>query len=103
MKIGRRLVLITLLAALPAFAQDAQQAVDRVMLHPAVRAAHQFIESDHDRIIREIVAINEVPAPPFKEAARGRVFAQMLKDSGAVSVETDPEGNILALRKGSGS
>lgn len=87
---------------LPAFAQDAQQTVERVLSHPSVRAAQQFTELDHERVVREIIAINEIPAPPFKEAARARVFAQMLKDSGASSVETDPEGNVLALRKGSG-
>jgi tripeptide aminopeptidase len=92
-----------LLATCPLFAQDPQQAVDRVLSHPAVRAAQQFVDSDHERIVREIIAINEVPAPPFKEAARGKLLAQMLRESGASAVETDPEGNVLALRKGAGS
>jgi acetylornithine deacetylase/succinyl-diaminopimelate desuccinylase-like protein len=43
------------------------------------------------------------PRPPFKEAARAKVFAQMLKDSGIDGVEIDPEGNVLGLRKGTGS
>jgi acetylornithine deacetylase/succinyl-diaminopimelate desuccinylase-like protein len=84
-------------------AQDAQQTVNRILNHAGVKAAQQFIESDHERIVREIIAINEVPAPPFKEAARARAFAQMLKDSGMPAVETDPEGNVMGLRKGSGS
>jgi len=96
-------LLLLLFVAFPAFAQDPQQTVDRVMSLPAVRAAQQFVDSDHDRIVREIIAINEVPAPPFKETARGKLFAQLLRDSGAASVETDAEGNVLALRKGAGS
>jgi len=87
----------------PLLAQDAQQSIDRTLSHPAVKSAQQFIESDHERMVREIIAINEVAAPPFKEAARAKVFAQMLKDSGIDGVEIDPEGNVLGLRKGTGS
>jgi acetylornithine deacetylase/succinyl-diaminopimelate desuccinylase-like protein len=77
--------------------------VDRISNHSAVRNAQQFIDTDHDRIVREIIAINEIPAPPFKEGERARAFAQMLKDSGLTNVEIDPEGNVLGLRKGTGS
>jgi tripeptide aminopeptidase len=91
------------LASTAVFAQDPQTVVDRVSNHSAVRAAQQFIDSDHDRIVREIVAINEIPAPPFKESERARAFAQMLKESGLSNVETDPEGNVLGLRRGTGT
>jgi len=86
-----------------AWAQDSQSVVDRISNHSAVRNAQQFIDTDHDRIVREIIAINEIPAPPFKEGERARAFAQMLKDSGLTNVEIDPEGNVLGLRKGTGS
>jgi acetylornithine deacetylase/succinyl-diaminopimelate desuccinylase-like protein len=95
--------ILCLVCVFPLAAQDAQSLVDKVLSNPAVKAAHQFVESDHDRTVREIIAINEIPAPPFKENARGRAFAQMLKESGIPSVEIDPEGNVLGLRKGSGS
>jgi acetylornithine deacetylase/succinyl-diaminopimelate desuccinylase-like protein len=84
-------------------AQDPQAVIDRVANHSAVRNAQQFIDTDHDRIVREIIAINEIPAPPFKETERARVFAQMLRDSGLTNVEIDPEGNVLGLRRGVGS
>jgi len=84
-------------------AQDPQAVVDRVSNQTAVRNAQQFIDTDHDRIVREIIAINEIPAPPFKEADRARAFAQMLRESGLANVEIDPEGNVLGLRKGTGS
>ena len=61
------------------------------------------MDSDHDRVIREIIAINEVAAPPFKESERAKLFAQMLRESGLQAVEIDPEGNVLGLRKGTGS
>jgi acetylornithine deacetylase/succinyl-diaminopimelate desuccinylase-like protein len=85
-----------------ALAQDPQAVVDRVSNQTAVRNAQQFIDTDHERIVREIIAINEIPAPPFKEADRARAFAQMLRESGLANVEIDPEGNVLGLRKGTG-
>ena len=104
MKIARSLVIVWCLAmAGTAGAQEPQAVVDRVVGHSAVRNAQQFIESDHDRVLREIITLNEIPAPPFKEAERARAFAQMLRDSGLANVEIDPEGNVLGLRRGSGS
>jgi tripeptide aminopeptidase len=86
-----------------ALAQTPHSVVDRISNHSSIKAAQQFVDSDHDRIIREIIAITEIPAPPFKEAERARAFAQMMKDSGLTNVEIDPEGNVLGLRKGNGS
>jgi acetylornithine deacetylase/succinyl-diaminopimelate desuccinylase-like protein len=104
MRIASSLTLASWVAfASPAWAQDPPAVVDRISNHSAVRSAQQFIDSDHDRIVREIIAINEIPAPPFKEAERARAFAQMLRDSGLTNVEIDPEGNVLGLRKGVGS
>ena len=104
MRIASSLTLACWIAwASTALAQDPQAVVDRVSNQTAVRNAQQFIDTDHDRIVREIIAINEIPAPPFKEADRARAFAQMLRESGLANVEIDPEGNVLGLRKGTGS
>jgi acetylornithine deacetylase/succinyl-diaminopimelate desuccinylase-like protein len=97
------IVLTCLLLAGSAQAQTPQAAVDRVFNHADVKVAQQFIDTDHDRIVREIIAITETPAPPFKEAARARVFARMLKESGIGNVEIDAEGNVIGLRKGAGT
>jgi tripeptide aminopeptidase len=102
MKIARSLALIFLFAA-GLLGQTPQAVVDRIAKHSGVKNAELFIESDHDRIIRETIALNEIPAPPFKEAERARAFAQMLRESGMSNVEIDAEGNVLALRKGTGS
>ena len=96
-------LLFSLASTASAVAQDPQAVIDRVLSNAAVRSAQQFVDSDHERIIREIIALNEVPAPPFKEAERARAFATMLGDSGLSNVEIDPEGNVLALRKGTGT
>ena len=104
MKIARNVTVILLPLVLAASASAQEQAVvDRVLSNPAVRDAQQFIGSDHERLIQEIITLNEVPAPPFEEEQRAVAFAEMLRESGVASVEIDPEGNVLGLRPGTGN
>jgi len=84
-------------------AQSPQFIVDRVLSDASVRAAQQFVEADHERIVREIVAITEIEAPPFKETLRAKAFMQMLKDHGLSNVEMDAEGNVMGIRRGTGT
>src|SRR5262245_26773040 len=81
---------------------SADAAVKRVVDHPLVVQAMAALDRDHDRMVREIITLTEIPAPPFNEAARGQAFLAMLKDAGLTNVERDPEGNVMGLRKGTG-
>src|SRR4029079_16228867 len=91
MRIATSLVLAGLLTStLPA--QTPQAVVDRVFSDPRMKTAEQFLRTDHDRIVREIITLTEIPAPPFKEADRARAYMQMLKDHGLSNVEADAEG-----------
>ena len=65
--------------------------------------AAAFIRSDYDRFVRELIAITEIPAPPFKEQRRAAAYLGMLREAGLTDVETDPEGNVMGLRKGTGA
>jgi acetylornithine deacetylase/succinyl-diaminopimelate desuccinylase-like protein len=65
-------------------------------------AAAAFIRTDQARFVRELISLTEIPAPPFKEQARAAAFAALLRQSGLADVETDAEGNVMALRKGAG-
>jgi tripeptide aminopeptidase len=104
MNTASSLALVALLAFAPvAFGQTPQAVVERLARLSNVQNAERAIENDHDRIVREMIELNEIPAPPFKEMDRARAFAQMLRDSGMANVEIDPEGNVLALRKGAGT
>jgi acetylornithine deacetylase/succinyl-diaminopimelate desuccinylase-like protein len=49
--------------------------------------------------VKDIVAITQIAAPPFKEDARARAFAEMLRERG-LDPSIDEAGNVLALRKG---
>ena len=74
----RALILGTLLSA--AGVASAQTAnVQRVLMDPRFQAAEDFVATDHDRFVREIIQITEIEAPPFKEAKRGKAFADMLR------------------------
>lgn len=66
------------------------------------KAAAANIDREHDRIVAETIQITEIPAPPFKEAARAKAYLGMLKDAGLIDLETDGEGNVMGLRRGTG-
>lgn len=65
-----------------------------------VQAAFSFIDQLEPATRQEHIALTEVPAPPFKEAARAQYFKKMLESAGADQVWMDSIGNVLALRKG---
>ena len=46
------------------------------------------------------MALTEIPAPPFKEQARAKVYLEMLRRQGLSDVEIDAEGNAMGVRKG---
>ncbi len=81
-------------------AQAPDAAVERFMASAEFKRATAFIESDYDRFVRELIALTEIPAPPFKEAARAKAYLAMLKEAGLADVEMDAEGNVMGVRKG---
>jgi tripeptide aminopeptidase len=90
---------IVLCAGASAQAPDAQ----RLLSHSKFQAAANFVSSDHERFIREIIEITEIEAPPFKESRRAKAFLEMLRRHGLTNLEIDAEGNALGIRKGTGS
>ncbi|MDM7958108.1 M20/M25/M40 family metallo-hydrolase [Blastomonas sp.] len=73
--------------AAPALAQD-------------IAAAKTALAGDYDRIVKELITITEIPAPPFGEQARAEYFAKAFKDLGLAEVAIDAEGNVTGLRRG---
>jgi acetylornithine deacetylase/succinyl-diaminopimelate desuccinylase-like protein len=65
-----------------------------------VQRALRFIEETDARTVADLVRLTQIPAPPFMEAARGRAYADLLRQAGADSVWTDEVGNVIGLRKG---
>jgi acetylornithine deacetylase/succinyl-diaminopimelate desuccinylase-like protein len=87
---------------LPGAAQAPDADARRILDSPQFKQAAAFIRSDYDRFVRELIAITEVPAPPFKEQRRGKAVLEMLRQHGLGDVETDQEGNVMGVRKGTG-
>ena len=88
------------LAAAPAVAApDANATISSVVRGQPYRAAAAALDTNHDKWVADIVAITQIPSPPFKEQVRARAFADMLKQRG-LDPKIDAEGNVLALRKG---
>jgi acetylornithine deacetylase/succinyl-diaminopimelate desuccinylase-like protein len=81
---------------------SAESIIRHVMDSAAYRAALETLRAEHERTVGDIVRLTEVPAPPFQEADRARVFQQMARDHGLVDVKIDAEGNVTGLRPGGG-
>lgn len=67
---------------------------------PEVRRAFSLIEEIEPRSRGDLIRLTQIPAPPFKEEARARAYAEMLRQAGADSVWIDGEGNVLGLKRG---
>jgi len=92
-----------LLNVTSAFAQDATQKVQAIVSGGAFGNAKSFLVSDHDRFVRELITLTEIPAPPFKEDRRGAAYLEMLREAKLADVERDGEGNVMGVRRGTGN
>jgi tripeptide aminopeptidase len=83
-------------------AQTAVPEVARIIESPRFQEAKAFIRTDHDRFVKELVALTEIPAPPFKEERRATAYLAMLQQHGLSDVARDQEGNVMGVRRGTG-
>ncbi|MES2336701.1 MAG: M20/M25/M40 family metallo-hydrolase [Pseudomonadota bacterium] len=96
----RSLCLGLLLTATPVAAQTPQADVSAVQASAEYRAAIQAIDRDYDRFVGELIELTEIPAPPFKEAARAAAYAEKFRALGLREVTIDAVGNVTGLRPG---
>jgi tripeptide aminopeptidase len=89
-------------AQAPAAAVAVEAASQAILANPAVVKALEFIKADDNRAFAEQKRITEIPAPPFKERQRAEYFLARLVELGFKDAAIDAEGNVIALRKGSG-
>src|SRR5688572_19852572 len=62
--------------------------------HGAVREALRVLRADNAWTLDQQASICEVPAPPFKEAARAAEYRRRLEALGLRNVRIDAEGNV---------
>jgi tripeptide aminopeptidase len=99
----RAALLLASIGLAPASAQAPNPGIARILSSPAFQEARTFIKTDHERFVRELITLTEIPAPPFKEERRARAYLEMLRAQGLSDVEMDKEGNVMGVRKGSGA
>ncbi|HEY0086797.1 MAG TPA: M20/M25/M40 family metallo-hydrolase [Allosphingosinicella sp.] len=91
-------------APLPVAAQmspaSADASVRKVTASAQFKKAAAALDAGHDTWVADTITLTEIPAPPFKEAARARAYLEMFKARGLSEVEIDEAGNVLGLRKG---
>ncbi len=95
-----------LLAAQQASAQTPSPAIDAalqaILANPKVVKTLDDIKADDARTLEEQKRITEIPAPPYKEKVRAEYFLKRMQELGFKDAAIDTEGNVIALRKGTG-
>lgn len=91
-----------LLAAIP-FPLVAQAPVAIPREHPAIKSALEAIQRDNAWTLEQQASICEIPAPPFKEEVRAAEMKRRFEALGLGSVHLDSIGNVIAVRKGTGT
>ena len=84
-------------------AQTPDALVQRIRASAQYAQAATFVEGDYERFVKELVELNEIPAPPFKEQARAKAYLEMLRQAGLSDTEIDAEGNAMGVRRGTGA
>src|SRR5437867_9391387 len=67
-----------------------------------VQAANDYIDRNHESILREWIAITEINAPSGHEQERARYIETLLHKYHLDDIRYDSAGNLIALRRGSG-
>jgi len=70
---------------------------------PGIKRAFAAIQSWNSWIIDNQVSLCEIPAPPFKEQARGIEFRKRMIALGYPDTKIDAIGNVIAERAGRGN
>lgn len=103
MRYRRQIAFLVGMCALAATAAHAQAMGDigaTLMRRADVQVALDAARSDEPQAIEDQIRLCEIPAPPFKEAERGRAYADTFRSVGLKNVRVDTQGNVLGERPG---
>jgi tripeptide aminopeptidase len=76
--------------------------LEAIVAHPKIVKTLDDIKADDERAFAEQKRITEIPAPPFKEKVRAEFYQKRMQELGFKDASIDGEGNVIALRKGTG-
>jgi acetylornithine deacetylase/succinyl-diaminopimelate desuccinylase-like protein len=80
-----------------------EAASQAILANPKAIKALDDLKVDDDRAFAEQKRITEIPAPPYKEKIRAEYFLKRFFELGFKDASIDAEGNVIALRKGTGN
>jgi acetylornithine deacetylase/succinyl-diaminopimelate desuccinylase-like protein len=84
-----------------AAAQEAAATIGaRLMQDAAVKTALDRVKRNEGQVVEDQVRLCEIPAPPFKEQARGEALRRAFAASGLKNVRVDAVGNVIGDRPG---
>lgn len=105
----RTILLISLILTtanfLPAQVRTVPQYVEQVQAlsnRAPVKAANDYIDRNHESILREWIAITEINAPSGHEQPRAKYVEGLLRKYHLDDIRYDSAGNLIAVRKGTG-
>jgi len=91
---------LSVAAIITAQAQEPSLRAAELLKDPMVKAALDVSRAAESQTIDDQIRLCEVPAPSFKEAARGEVVRQLFQQHGLKNVRVDKVGNVLGDRPG---
>jgi len=101
--------LVSLLIIVTAFAQaqvkTVAQYIEQVQAlanRADMKAANDYVDRNHESILREWIAITEINAPSGQEQQRAKYIESLLRKYHLDDIHYDSAGNLVAVRKGSG-
>ncbi len=98
---SRLCAIVAIALASPAYAQTQPDDLGaRLLAQPAIRRVVDAVPGYEPWVIDQQVALCEIPAPPFGEAARAEAYRQALGQLGLTEARIDAEGNVIAVRPG---
>jgi tripeptide aminopeptidase len=89
-------------AETPAGSSSLETATAAILADPKVAKALDDIKADDETAFAEQKRITEIPAPPYKEQVRAAYYLKRMQELGFKDGRIDGEGNVIALRKGTG-
>jgi tripeptide aminopeptidase len=66
------------------------------------KVANDYVDRNHENILREWIAITEINAPSGQEKPRAKYIEGLLRTYRLDDVHYDTAGNLIAVRKGTG-
>src|SRR2546430_15501781 len=99
-------LLVLVMTPAPAQVKSVAQYIEQVQAlssRAEVKAANDYVDRNHESILREWIAITEINAPSGQEQPRAKYIEGLLRKYHLDNIHYDSAGNLIAVRKGTGT